>query len=216
MQFVAKSPRPMSTSTGVCLMAVVEVDVCVASEPHGLDERGSNESATVMVCSVVGPVAVGCSWARFPAILWSRKILSLFRPSWRCILQRVCDAYGALGLVCGCARWLCGQLANLSQPNGWRTLARCGSVSTALRPAPGGPGWPRDRAVTATGVCDHRPHLWLRPNRVIEPVESAACAKFRQNRVNRTKSALVATVEHISMLASSCATGSRRRRRQNC
>ena len=76
---VAKSPRPMSTSTGVCLTAVVEVDVCVASEPHGLDERGSNESATVMVCTVVGPVAVGCSWARFPAILWSRKILSLFR-----------------------------------------------------------------------------------------------------------------------------------------
>ena len=51
----------MSTSTGVCLTAVVEVDVCVASEPHGLDERGSNESATVMVCTVVGPVAVGCS-----------------------------------------------------------------------------------------------------------------------------------------------------------
>ena len=71
---VAKSPRPMSTSTGVCLTAVVEVDVCVASEPHGLDERGSNESSTVMVCTVVGPVAVGCSWARFPAILWSRKI----------------------------------------------------------------------------------------------------------------------------------------------
>ena len=78
---VAKSPRPMSTSTGVCLTAVVEVDVCVASEPHGLDERGSNESATVMVCTVVGPVAVGCSWPRFPAILWSRKILSLFSPS---------------------------------------------------------------------------------------------------------------------------------------
>ena len=78
---VAKTPRPMSTSTGVCLTAVVEVDVCVASEPHGLDERGSNESATVMVCTVVGPVAVGCSWARFPAILWSRKILSLFSPS---------------------------------------------------------------------------------------------------------------------------------------
>ena len=61
----------MSTSTGVCLTAVVEVDVCVASEPHGLDERSPNESEMVMVCTVAGQVAAGCSRAGFTVDLGS-------------------------------------------------------------------------------------------------------------------------------------------------
>ena len=70
---VAKSPRPMSTSTGVCLTAVVEVDVCVAFEPHGLDERGSNESATVMVLRRVVRGPVGSLLGKGPGVRRPRK-----------------------------------------------------------------------------------------------------------------------------------------------
>ena len=65
----------------VCTASHVEVGVCVAPEPHGLGEGSSNACVTVVACTVVGLVAVGCSWARFTVILRSRKILSLFGPT---------------------------------------------------------------------------------------------------------------------------------------
>ena len=43
---------------------LVEVDVCVVPEPHGLGVGGSNVSGMVVACPVAGPVPVGCSWAR--------------------------------------------------------------------------------------------------------------------------------------------------------
>ena len=61
--------------------AHAEVGVCVAPEPHGLGEGSSNACVTVVACTVVGPVAVGCSWARCTVILRSRKILSLYCPT---------------------------------------------------------------------------------------------------------------------------------------
>ena len=61
---------------------LAEVGVCVvAPEPHGLGEGSSNVCLVVVACTVVGPVAVGCSWARSTATLRSRKFISLFRPS---------------------------------------------------------------------------------------------------------------------------------------
>jgi len=66
---------------GVCTQhALAEVDVCVAPEPHGLGEGSSNVRVMVVACTVVGTVAVGCSWARSTALLRSQKFLSLFRP----------------------------------------------------------------------------------------------------------------------------------------
>ena len=61
--------------------AQAEVGVCVAREPHGLDEGSSNESAMVTVCTVVGTVAVGCSRAGSTVVLGSLYFLSLFGPS---------------------------------------------------------------------------------------------------------------------------------------
>ncbi len=49
--------------------ALAEVGVCVAPEPHGLGEGTSNACVMAVPCTVVGPVAVGCSWARSTAIL---------------------------------------------------------------------------------------------------------------------------------------------------
>ena len=40
-----------------------------------------NERVMAVGCTVVGPVAVGCAWARFTATLRSENFLSLFRPS---------------------------------------------------------------------------------------------------------------------------------------
>ena len=48
--------------------AMAEVGVCVALEPHGLGEGGPNACVMVVACTVVGTVAVGCSWARFTAL----------------------------------------------------------------------------------------------------------------------------------------------------
>ena len=78
--------RRENASPGLDLSACVqhaqaEVDVCVAREPHGLDEGSSNESAMVTVCTVVGTVAVGCSRAGSTVVLGSLYFLSLFGPS---------------------------------------------------------------------------------------------------------------------------------------
>ena len=59
--------------------AQAEVAVCVAPEPHGLGEGSSKERVMAVGCTVVGPVAVGCSWARSTEHLRSHKFLSLFR-----------------------------------------------------------------------------------------------------------------------------------------
>ena len=45
--------------------AMAKVGVCVALEPHELGEGSSNERVMAVGCTVVGPVAVGCSWARY-------------------------------------------------------------------------------------------------------------------------------------------------------
>ena len=64
--------------------ALVEVDVCVAPEPHGLHEGSSRVCRMVVACPVVGTVAAGCAWARFtafPVSLQSDQFFSVFRPS---------------------------------------------------------------------------------------------------------------------------------------
>ena len=58
--------------------AQAEVGVCVAPEPHGLGEGSSNACIMVAACTVVGPVAVGCSWAGSSVVLGSLYFLSLF------------------------------------------------------------------------------------------------------------------------------------------
>ena len=78
---VARTPRPMSTSQQRIRCAGVEVDVCVAPEPHGLVESGSSASGTVVACPVVDPVAIGCGRARSTVTLWSNKKVSFFRPA---------------------------------------------------------------------------------------------------------------------------------------
>ena len=60
--------------------AQAEVGVCVAPEPHGLGEGSSNACIMAVACTVVGPVAVGCSWAGSSVVLGSLYFLSLFRP----------------------------------------------------------------------------------------------------------------------------------------
>ena len=60
---------------------LVEVDVCVAPEPHGLGMGGSNVSGMVVACPVVGPVPVGCSRARSTVDIRSDHFLSGFGPS---------------------------------------------------------------------------------------------------------------------------------------
>ena len=85
--------RRENASPGLDLSACVqhaqaEVDVCVAREPHGLDEGSSNESAMVTVCTVVGTVAVGCSRAGSTVVLGSLYFLSLFGPSGAATRQR--------------------------------------------------------------------------------------------------------------------------------
>ena len=74
---VAQS-RPLSA---VYRTAVVEVDVCVALEPHRLVKGSANVPRMAMACAVVGPVAVGCFRAGSTVILRSRHFLSLFRLS---------------------------------------------------------------------------------------------------------------------------------------
>ena len=61
--------------------AQAEVAVCVAPEPHGLGEGSSGACIVVVACTVVGPVAVGCSWAGSSVVLGSLYFLSLFRLS---------------------------------------------------------------------------------------------------------------------------------------
>ena len=78
---VARTPRLISTSHSGVLHALVEVAVCVALEPHGLGEGGSNARVMAVGCTVVGPVAVGGSRAGPTVILWSRHFLSVFRLS---------------------------------------------------------------------------------------------------------------------------------------
>ena len=53
----------MSTSLVRVLHVLAEVDVCVAPEPHGLGEGSSNVCLMAVTCPVIGPVAIGCSWA---------------------------------------------------------------------------------------------------------------------------------------------------------
>ena len=48
----------MSTSLMRVQHALAEVAVCVALEPHGLDEGSSNVCLMVVACTVVGAVAV--------------------------------------------------------------------------------------------------------------------------------------------------------------
>ena len=60
----------ISTSLLRAQHAMAEVGVCVAPEPHGLGEGGSNVRVMAVGCTVVGPVAVGCSWARSIATLF--------------------------------------------------------------------------------------------------------------------------------------------------
>ena len=60
--------RPISTSLVRVQHAHAEVDVCVAPEPLGLGVGGPNVSVVVVACPAVGPVAVGCSWARYTVI----------------------------------------------------------------------------------------------------------------------------------------------------
>ena len=67
-------------STAGMQCAGVEVDVCVAPEPHGLVESGSSASGAVAACPVVDPVAIGCGRARSTVTLWSNKKVSFFRP----------------------------------------------------------------------------------------------------------------------------------------
>ena len=64
-----------------CTHTLAEVDVCVALEPHGLGERSPNVSGIVTACTVVGPVAVGCSRAGSTVVWGSLYFLSLFRLS---------------------------------------------------------------------------------------------------------------------------------------
>ena len=66
---------------------LVEVDVCVALEPHRLGVGGSNVSGRVVACPVAGPVALGCSWARY-TVIFGRAIF--FRFLGYLALQRVC------------------------------------------------------------------------------------------------------------------------------
>ena len=63
---------------------MAEVGVCVAPEPHGLGEGRPNACAMVVACTVVGPVAVGCSWARY-TVIYGRTIFFRFLDScnWR-------------------------------------------------------------------------------------------------------------------------------------
>ena len=56
---------------------LVEVDVCVALEPHRLGLGGSNVSVMVVACPVAGSVAVGCSWARY-TVIYGRTIFFRF------------------------------------------------------------------------------------------------------------------------------------------
>ena len=72
---------------GACQHALAEVDVCVAPEPHGLGEGGSNVRVMVVTCTVVGLVAVGCSWARFTQRLYSQA--KFFRFLDHLALQRI-------------------------------------------------------------------------------------------------------------------------------
>ena len=43
-----------------CAAQLVEVDVCVVLEPHGLVEGSANVPRMATACDVIGPVAVGC------------------------------------------------------------------------------------------------------------------------------------------------------------
>ena len=69
--------RPISTSLVRVQHAHAEVGVCVAPEPHGLGEGSPNACAMVVACTVVGPVAVGCSWARY-TVIYGRTIFFRF------------------------------------------------------------------------------------------------------------------------------------------
>ena len=74
---VARTRRPISTSLVRVQHALVEVHVCVAPEPLGLGEGSSNACLMLVACTVVGPVAVGCSWARY-TVIYGRTILFRF------------------------------------------------------------------------------------------------------------------------------------------
>ena len=77
---VARTRRAISTSLPRVQHAMAEVGVCVAPEPHGLGEGSPNACAMVVACTVVGPVAVGCSWARYAVIYTvADHFISLFR-----------------------------------------------------------------------------------------------------------------------------------------
>ena len=74
---VARTRRAISTSLPRVQHAMAEVGVCVAPEPHGLGEGSPNACAMVVACTVVGPVAVGCSWARY-TVIYGRTIFFRF------------------------------------------------------------------------------------------------------------------------------------------
>ena len=74
---VARTRRAISTSIMRVQHAMAEVGVCVAPEPHGLGEGSPNACAMVVACTVVGPVAVGCSWARY-TVIYGRTIFFRF------------------------------------------------------------------------------------------------------------------------------------------
>ena len=74
---VARTRRAISTSLLRVQHAMAEVGVCVAPEPHGLGEGSPNACAMVVACTVVGPVAVGCSWARY-TVIYGRTIFFRF------------------------------------------------------------------------------------------------------------------------------------------